>query len=375
MKKSTILALTGVLTAGTLLMGCGSSINPEDTVATLNGTPISVGLANYMAQYTAVGYSAYMSYFGETMWSQEVGDDGETLADSVKENILDTLEEYYLLETHMADYGVELTAEEESAMADAAAEFLSVNTAEALKAMGATEEYVKEFLRLNTIHQKMRTAIIADVDTDVPDAECAQKTFSYVRVDKTASDNETEEEISEEQAAAAAKKTAEKILAAAKKADAADDEDALDTAAESEEQSRLTCSYGSSDLKEDENSTYLDLEVLEAADALKDGEYAAEIIETDDSYYVVRMDDTRDEEATEDKRQSIISEREDELYEETIDGYKEAADWSVDEAVWAPVSFDTVYTQASAEDDTDDETEDASEDEEDASDEIDAEEE
>lgn len=371
MKKLTILALTGALAASTLLTGCGSSINPEDTVATLNGTPISVGLANYMAQYTAVGYSAYMSYFGENMWSQEVGDDGETMADSVKENILDTLEEYYLLEAHMDDYGVTLTEDEQEAIAEATAQFLSENTDEALEAMGATEDYVKEFLRLNTIYQKMRTAIIADVDTDVPDEECAQKTFSYVSVSKAASDDDEEdEEQTDEQAAAEAKEVAEKILAAAKDADADDGEDALEVAAESEDLSKLTCSYGSSDLNEDDNSTYLELEVLEAADKLSDGEYAETIIETDDEYYVIRMDDTADEEATESERQSIISEREDALYEETVDSYKEDADWSVDEAVWAPVNFDTTYTQVSAEDDAEDEVEDEA----DTSDETDTEE-
>ena len=104
------------------------------------------------------------------------------MTDFVKNNTLETLEEYYLLEQHMADYGVEITDAERQEARAAAAQFIADNTDEAIKAMSATEDDITEFLRLNLIQSKMREAIIADVDTNVPDEDCAQKTFSYVRV-------------------------------------------------------------------------------------------------------------------------------------------------------------------------------------------------
>lgn len=350
LKRLSALALAGVITAGMALTGCGS-LDPEATVATVNGIPISLGLANFAAQFTAVDYDTYyMSYFGQDMWSSDPSGNGETMTDSVKNNILDTLEEYYLLEQHMADYGVVLTDEELEEARAAAAQFIADNTDEALKAMSASEDDVTEFLRLNLLQSKMNKAIIADVDTNVPDEDCAQKTFSYVRVSKTASassdaDSEDAEEKTDEQKAAEAKEKAQKILDAAL---AGSQEDPLQAAADDNDANKSTCAYGSADLNEDDNSTYLELEVLQAAEKLGEGEFAKTLIETDKYFYVIRMDSLFDQDATDRKRASIISDREEELYDKTVDGYKEAADWTINDKVWEPVNFDTIYTKAKA---------------------------
>lgn len=343
LKKLSILALSGVLMTGTVLTGCGS-INPDKTVATVNGTEISLGLANYMAQYTAVDYDTYyMSYFGQDMWTKQSGDNAETMTDRVKANTLQSLEEYYLLEEHMDEYGVSLTEDEMNKIASAAADFMSANTEEALEAMGATEEYVKEQLRLATLQQKMYDAIVAGADTNVSDEECAQKTFSYVRVSKTASTDEAESKTDEE-AAAEAKDKAQQIL---DEALTGSSEDPLQTAAEAHDASKATCSYGTKDLQsEDDNSTYLDMAVLEAADKLGEGEYNKTLIDTDKYYYVIRMDSLDDKDAAERERQSIISDRKQALYDETLNGYKDAAQWSVDDKAWEPVNFDTIYSKA-----------------------------
>ena len=342
LKKLSILALSGVLMTGTMLTGCGS-INPDKTVATVNGTEISLGLANYMAQYTAVDYDTYyMSYFGQDMWTKQSGDNAETMTDRVKANTLQSLEEYYLLEEHMDEFGVSLTEDEMNKIASAAADFMSANTEEALEAMGATEEYVKEQLRLATLQQKMYNAIVAGADTNVSDEECAQKTFSYVRVSKTASTDEAESKTDEE-AAAEAKDKAQQIL---DEALTGSSEDPLQTAAEAHDASKATCSYGTKDLQsEDDNSTYLDMAVLEAADKLGEGEYNKTLIDTDTYYYVIRMDSLDDKEAAERERQSIISDRKQALYQETLDGYKDSAEWTVDDKAWEPVNFDIIYSK------------------------------
>ena len=348
LKRLSALALAGVITAGMALTGCGS-LDTEATVATVNGTPISLGLANFAAQFTAVDYDTYyMSYFGQDMWSSDPSGNGETMTDSVKNNTLETLEEYYLLEQHMADYGVEITDAELQEARAAAAQFIADNTDEAIKAMSATEDDITEFLRLNLIQSKMREAIIADVDTNVPDEDCAQKTFSYVRVSKTvsaSSDEESEdaEEKTDEQKAAEAKEKAQKILDAAL---TGSQEDPLQAAADDNDANKSTCAYGTADLNEDDNSTYLELEVLQAAEKLGEGEFSKTLIETDNYFYIIRMDSLFDQDATDRKRASIISDREDELYDSTVDGYKEAADWTIDDKVWESVNFDTIYTKA-----------------------------
>ena len=351
-KRLSALALAGVITAGMAVTGCGS-LDPQKTVATVNGTPVSLGLANFAAQYTAVDYDTYyLSYFGADMWSSDPAGSGQTMTDTVKKNTLEKLEEYYLLEQHMADYSVVLTEEEMKKAEEAAAQFLADNTDEAVKAMGASQDDVTEFLRLNLLQKKMRDAIVADTDREVPDEECAQKTISYVRVSKSTSasgDDETDaEEKTDEQKAAEAKDKAQKILDAAL---SGSQEDPLQAAAENNDENKYTCSYGTADLNEDDNSTYLDLIVLQEAEKLGEGEFAKKLIETDDYFYVIRMDSLFDQEATDQERESIIADREDELYEKTIDGYKDAAEWTIDEKVWKAVNFDTIYTKAQSQTD------------------------
>lgn len=353
LKRISALALAGAILAGAALTGCGSSLDHEAAVAAVNGKEITLGLANCLAQFTAVTYDTYyMPYYGQDMWTADSSGSGTTMTDVVKNNTLEQLEEYYLLEEHMSEYGVEISAEETAAIEKAAAQFLADNTDEALKAMGATGDYVKEMLRLGTLQKKMRDAIVADVDTNVPDEECAQKTFSYVRVNKKASsssDSEDTEEKTDEEKAAEAKEKAEEIL---KKALTGSEDDPLKAAAEDNDANMSTCSYGDADLDEDENSTYLELEVLQAAEKLGEGEFAKNLIETDNYYYVIRMDSLFDEEATEDERKAIISEREEALYDEAVNAYKEEADWTVNDDVWAPVNFDIIYTKAQTQTDT-----------------------
>lgn len=374
LKRIVTFALAGVIAASTALTGCGS-LNMEETVATVNGTPISLGLANFAAQFTAVNYDTYyMSYFGADMWTSDQSGSGETMTKTVKDNTLESLEEYYLLEQHMEEYGVTVTDEELAEVDAAAAQFVEDNTDEALKALCANnQDYVKEYLRLHLIQSKMREAIIADVDTNVPDEDCAQKTFSYVRVSKTADissadasdstdDSASEEEKTAEQKAAEAEKKAQEILDAAL---LGSQQDPLQAAADDQDANMSTCSYGTSDLDEEENSTSMELKVLQAAENLKEGEFAKRLVETDSYFYVLRMDSLFDQDATDEKRASIISGRENDLYQSTVNGYKEAAEWAVDEKVWEPVNFDTIYSKTQtntdgAGTDTADETEDES---------------
>ena len=44
-------------------------------------------------------------------------------------------------------------------------------------------------------------------------------------------------------------------------------------AADDNDANKSTCAYGTADLNEDDNSTYLELEVLQAAEKLGEGEF------------------------------------------------------------------------------------------------------
>lgn len=351
-KKITAMLLTAAMLTSFTVTGCGSQVNADAAAATLDGKEISMGVANFMAQYQAAQSDFYfLSYYGEDMWTSDSGD-GTTMTDSVKDSVMENIRECYLLDAHAADYNIELTEEEKTAITEAASKFLSDNSADAMDKMGATQETVEEMLRLYKIQSKMRAAIQEEIDTNVTDEECAQKTFSYVRFDKTSStDTATDDTAAEDTGTETDnKEKAEEFLK-----EAGDD---LEAAAEAGEYTVQTCSYGAGDLEEDGNTTSMDVEVLKAADKLKKGKMADSVIEADSGYYVIRMDSTDDKEAAKTKKESILTQRRNDKYSETIEGYKEASEWKINEGEWKKVNFDELYTAKAEETTTsaDDET-------------------
>ena len=130
-------------------------------------------------------------------------------------------------------------------------------------------------------------------------------------------------------------------------------EDILDAAAESgdlkaavdaanenrDENSQLSASettYGA-------DSTTPAEEVRTAADALKDGELA-EIVDTDTGYYAVQMVSTFDEDATANKKDSIVTERKNPLYQEKCTELEEQHSFDIKDDVLAELTFDRIYT-------------------------------
>ncbi len=330
-KRLVALLLAAVLGASTLT-ACGSNIDATKTGATLDGQEISLGFMNFMARYQQAIYDGqFASVFGTGMWGQDMFNDGTDMQTSVKKNVAETVELFYLLEKHMADYKVEITDEELAAMDEAAKKFMEDNSKQAIRQIGATEEYVKEMLRLNTIQAKMRVEMDKEVDTKVSDEEAAQKAISYVNVStaSTTDENGETKEYTEDE-----KKELEQQMKDFQKSA----EDDFTAAAENAGYTVSNYYYG----EKDESYT-LDDAVIEAANKLKEGE-VSKVISTDSSLYVVRMDSTFDEEKTEEKKETIVQQRKDDHYTEVCDGYKEGVAYELNEDEWSKVKFDELFT-------------------------------
>ena len=189
-KKFAAVILMSVMIGSMSLSGCG--INKNATAVTMTGDAIDtievdMGYANFAARIQQASYdSIFASYYGEDYWTNEsYAQDGKNMQESIKDSVMENIETQCLLEAHMDDYGVEITDDEKAAMKEAAEKFMSDNTKSALKEVGATEEYVERYLYLQTVQQKMSTAIRATADTEVSDEEAAQRTFSYVKISLT----------------------------------------------------------------------------------------------------------------------------------------------------------------------------------------------
>ena len=353
-KRAAAAALAGVMAAG-LLTGCGEEEKVDGTqiVATVDGEEIPMGILSLAVRYNqAQTESMYISLMGGmdySIWDTEA-EEGKTYGEQAVEQTLDQIELMYIMRGKAADYDVTVTEEDQAAIAEAAASFMEANSEETLEELSVSEDQVKTYLELQTYLERMHDPMVADVDTDVPDEEAQQSSFTYVSISTA---DLSDEEIEDKKA------DAQEILDAMKEDPDADFNETA--SAVSEDYSALEGTFDTNvpdteETDEEEmtsSSTYPD-EVMEVLRTLNDGELGPDVIETDTAFYVVRLDQKIDEDATESKRESIISEREEELYTDTTQQWLDEADITVDEDVLKTLKLTdshkfSIDTSASAE--------------------------
>lgn len=396
MKNKMKKAACGFMAAAVCLSGCGK-LDGTQTVLTVNDSTLTLGTANVALRYQqSQMYSYYSQMYAmygmamDELWDTEVEEStaseaseasetseaseasGSSVAEEAedtgtgktttygeqfKDSCMDGLTDMLLLAEHMGEYGVEFTEEDQAAAEDAAAAFVEANDGDILEADGITAEDVAEYLRLLTIKDRMFDPMVADVDTEVSDEEAKQSTITYISVlnstyetdsDEEDADTEETEEEKEEKSAAAkaqAKEVAENIYDAVKNSPA--DAELKDVVAAIDADATVsTSTYGST-----ESSTGLDEAVREAADTLSDGEFYDGVIELDNSYWIIRMDAVVDREATDKEKENIVSTRKTELYQDILEGWRDAASTTVNTSVWKKVKVtdSVVYTIKAAE--------------------------
>ncbi|MCR5416883.1 MAG: peptidyl-prolyl cis-trans isomerase [Pseudobutyrivibrio sp.] len=355
MNKRFLTSGCAAVLAATTLMGCGG-INPSATLVDINTgdskDTISLGYGNFVARYQQATYDQFLlAYYGESMWTTDMSGSGSTFQDDTKDGILDDMEEQYLCKLHAADYDIALTDEQNTAIADAAAQFIKDNPEDTLEVMGATEEYVKQFLEYRTYNNLVQSAVKEEGKSEYKEDEYWMRTFSYVLVDTTGAKAEdgTVTEYTDEELAGL-KEQAETIAAA-------DDFDAAVTDAGLTAQ---TYSY----LKGEEEDETMDMSIIEAAEKMSEGD-VSDVIEIDGvGYYVIRLDADHDEEASETKLDSLT----DEYYNDILEAWKGDIVWKVNEKAWKTVQFDTLFKskedETATEETTDETTESTNEPEE-----------
>ncbi len=330
-KKMVKAAGLTALSAVVMMTGCGK-INSNETLVTIkteDGTKdtISLGYGNFVARYQQAMYDQYLlAYYGEDMWKSDMSGSGSTLQEDTKDGVLEDMEAQYLAKVHASDYGVEISKDQKNDIAEAAKKFISDNDKESLKAMGATEEYVKEYLEYRTYYALVSEAAKDAADADIKDEDCWMRSFSYVLFDttgKTDADGNktdlTDDEIAE-------MKTQAKELSTSEDFDAKVEELGLTT---------QNFSY----LKGESEDESMDMSVIKEAEQLKEGEQSGVIVVEGTGMYVIKLTADHDEDASNSKRESLQSEAFDKLMEQ----WKEAITWKVNDKAWEKVQFDSLF--------------------------------
>ena len=345
-KKVVLGCLAGAL-AATGLTGCSNKLDGTSVVATVNGEEIPLGVVSFMTRYqqaqTQAMYDLYFGGANADMWDQVMDQEtGETYGESARGDVLEQVETMYLLREKAKDYDVTLTKKEQEKITEAAEAFIKANTEETLQSLGVSQSDIETVLEIQTYEKKMYDPIVADVDTKVSDEEAQQTSVTYVKVD--IEEPEEEDEDKKEENAAESKEKAQQILdEVLATADA--DMDAIakdvDEALSADEQNFTTNPVEEDEDEdgEDEDSDIIGEDsivpqsVRDMVKDLADGEVASELVEEDDAYYVVRLEKAFDEDATEDKKESIVSQRKDDAYNDILESWKDEAKIQSDEKV------------------------------------------
>lgn len=329
-KRTAAVGLAGVLTM-TSLTGCGSFKN-DDIVATVGKDEITAGMANFYARMQQAQYESYyasmMGTTGEAMWTQEVDEEGTTYEASVKESLLTTLENLYLMKQHASEYEVVVTDDELKKIKEAASEFDDANALEDKEAVSGYKKYVEEFLRLATISEKMQEPMKAGVDEEVSDEEAAQKSMKYVYFAYSKTDEEGNSTDMTDEEKAALKEEAQEFADNLK----ATDEKDIDAAASEGGYEVLTATFDAESVSPDAN-------LIEAVDALKTEGDVTDVIESDYGLYVGKLVSLLDREATDEKKTEIVNERKQEQYDSLLEKWREDTEIKEYEKVWNKINF------------------------------------
>lgn len=333
-----VLALLSAMALG--VTGCSVGNMPDATAEAVKveGVSVPLGEVNFLLRYQQTQMqSSYGMFFGEDYLNQDLMGTGTPYGVTMRDSVVETLEEYYLVEAHAEELGVALTEEDKTKASDAAKAFLAANDSKTLKAMSADEATVTHVLEMMALQSQVYANRAETIDTEVDQEEAAQKRISYVlnSTSGTYDEEGNETPLSEEELAA--KKTQmDELLEEAR---ASQD---LSAAAEAKE---LTCNEAINYGKED---TSLPTAVKDAADALQDGEFSG-VIEAEDGYYIVYMESTYDEEATQEEIQNILDERESEAYSAWLDPLKEAAEITTNDEALEQLTFERIFSEPAAE--------------------------
>lgn len=345
-KKAVVLTAAGVFTAAAVT-GCSGSVDTEAVVAVVGDEEITLGVANFYARMTQGEYETYyagmMGTTAEEMWSQDYDED-HTFEESIKDTIMENLENMYIIAQHADDYEVSLTEEEEQAISDAAEQFSADNTDETKEAVSGYKKDIEKYLELATIQSKMDGKMKEGVDEEVSDEEAAQKSMEYVFFSYTSTDEESGEVTDLTDAEKESLKTTAQTLA--DRAAAGED---LETVAAELGAEVQTATF-------DKDSTSPNTDLVAAADALENEGDVTDVVETDSGLYVARLTSLLDREATDTEKENIVEERRQEQYDSLLEEWRDGTEIDVKEKVWRKVDFEDLgVTITTSEDESTDE--------------------
>lgn len=265
----------------------------------------------------------YDTSFGEELWDYSLGNN-LTIGEEAKEEILNMVTQLRVIEAQAKVEKIELTADERDEAVQQAEKILNNATAEEKKEYGLTEQTMIEIFESNFLANKMFYIATDDADTEVSDEEARQAQIQYVFLRTGGKDSDGKEITLNESEKKAVAKRANKILKEARKTD-----HFSDLAQKYSSDARTELIMGG-------NETSIAEEAVSAAMALHTGELSM-LEESADGYYILYCVNEKDADATYQKKEEIIAERQERMFK------KKYAKWLGENEIEISKSFWKIF--------------------------------
>lgn len=197
--KKWMAPLTAVMIMTFLLSGCGGETDGEngppgrgnesgmqDAAAfTVNGEEISLREWNFYVRMNQMQWEkAYLEECGDEMWAQ-TGEDGSTWADSLKEEVFETICRIHLLNQWADEQEMTLPEETLADVQERALAFMSAYNEALLDYAGADEDFVYERLCERERSDLAAEALAAECEPEIPKEAYYREGICYVFISTT----------------------------------------------------------------------------------------------------------------------------------------------------------------------------------------------
>jgi foldase protein PrsA len=293
----------------------------DDAVVTIDGA--EVGYREAML-YLQAAKQEYESAYGGEIWQYMLNADGTTLGEWVKNQTLEQIIYVKIVCEQAKRLGIELDSEEKNRVAERTEEYMGKAEYGTLALYGIARKDVERVYADTMLAQKIYDSVTLNVDTDISNAEAAQKHLQSLMLK-----NYHEDELGNHSAL-----TVQELIATLDRFDtlykeAQETKDFYSLAyANTEDKQYLDVMVGEGDLPE----------AFSAAYNLGEGE--AMQIRTDSGYYIFYCVSEYDEDATIAKKEELIALRQEEEFKELYEDWRGEAKIEMNEVLWKAIGFD-----------------------------------
>lgn len=328
-----------LLSACVLLCGCGgtkSASAEEDPVAfTINGEEIGLREWNFYIRMNQMQWEKEMlDSYGDDMWSREVDADGTTMADDLKEQVMDTICQIHLANQHAEEYGASLDEEKEQETRERAASFMNNYHEKLLQYAGADEAFVYDRLLERELSLLTAEACVADYEPEISEEAVHREGICYVLISTTGLwDAEGNLELYSEKEIERRTRVAEELCEAARESGN------LKEAAEAIGLTPIEASAGISNEGDGQEPLMLDAARLLEVGGISDP------VQTEEGWFLVQHTSDYDEDGTNYWREYLTEQAREEEYERICEEWRAEADIELHQEILDQVDVEIVLKE------------------------------